>query len=168
MKRLALLAPSLVLIAACSGGASTSIQPGQWEDTVAITNVEIPGAPPEMANQMGAVMRQSQTRSHCVTPEMAANPTQGMANPTGQAQGCTFQNQTFENGTINVSSTCPAPTGGGQVRTQLTGTYTATTLNAQLNVEGPTGAPAAAGAPQTMRMTGTLTSRRTGDCTSGG
>lgn len=167
MKRIVLIAPSLALVAGCSmlGGGGTAIQPGEWEDTIAITNVEIPGMPAEMANQMGAAMRQTQTRRHCITPEMAANPTQGLANPTGQAQGCTFENQTFANGEINVTSSCPAPTGQGQMRTRMTGTFTATTLTAQLNIEGPSGMPAAAGGTGgNLTMTGTLNSRRVGDC----
>lgn len=166
MKRIALLIAAVAPIAACSGG-DVSIQPGQWEDTINITNVEVPGAPPEMAKQIASMaQRQQPSRSHCITPQQAANPLQGLANPTGEAQGCTFTDQTFAGGVIRVTSACPAPTGQGQVRTTLEGTYTATTLEARLNMEGPTGAPAGAGAPSTMRMTGTMTSRRTGDCPS--
>ena len=160
MKRFAVLTPSILLIAACSGGSDT-LQPGQWETTVQIANVEVPGAPPEVAEQMAMLLRQAQTESHCLTPEQAADPTAGMANPTGRAEGCTFSERTFSGGRIHVVSSCPAPAGQGEVRSTLEGTYTPTNMEAQMNVEGPSGMP---GTQQTVRLTGTMTSRRTGDC----
>ena len=35
-----------------------------------------------------------------------------MMSPSGNAQGCTFTNQTFSGGTINVAGSCPGPAGG--------------------------------------------------------
>ncbi len=158
MKRLVLLAPSLALIAACSGGAD-SLQPGQWEMTTRMTDVTVPGMAPAMAAQMkAAVTNQPQTQTRCITPAEAANPAGGMMSPSGNPQGCTFTSQTFSGGAINVAGSCPGP-GGGTVQTSLEGTYTATTMDTRIsaNVEG---------GPQPMRMSGTMTGRRTGDCPS--
>lgn len=162
MKRLVLLAPC-VLLFACSG-SSNSLQPGQWEFTTRMTNVEVPGVPEAVAAQMRAAMaNQTQTQSRCITPEEAANPTAGMMNPSGSASGCTFTDQVFEGGRIQVAGTCPAPGGAGNVRTSLTGSYTPTTMETQLQAEvQSTGGPP--GTPQTVRMTGTMNARRTGDC----
>lgn len=167
MKRLVLLAPSLALIAACSGG-NNSIQPGQWEMTTRMTEIEVPGAPPEIANQMRTAMaNQTQTQNRCITPEEAANPTRGMMNPSGQAEGCTFTDQTFAGGRILVSGSCPAPGGQGTVQTRLEGTYTGTTMETRVSAEVQAGASAPPGMPRTVRMTGTMTGRRTGDCPAG-
>ena len=166
MKRLALLTPAVALIAACSG-SSDSIQPGQWEMTTRMTEIEVPGAPEALANQMRTAMaNQAQTESRCITPEEAANPTRGMMNPTGKAEGCTFTDQTFAGGRISLAGSCPAPGGQGTVTTNLTGTYTATTMETQVRAEVQAGANAPPGMPRTVRMSGTMTGRRTGDCPS--
>jgi len=162
MKRLVFLAPA-VLLFACSG-SSTSLQPGQWEFVSRMTEIEVPGVPEAMAAQMRAAMvNQAQTQSRCITPAEAANPTSGMMNPGGNAQGCTFSEQVFDGGRIQVAGTCPAPGGQGSVRTSLNGTYTPTTMETRLEaeVQSPGGPP---GTPQTVRMTGTMNARRTGDC----
>lgn len=164
MKRLIAAAP-LALLFACSGN-STSMQPGQWEMTTRATNVELPGVPEQLAAQMRtAIMSQPQTQSQCITPEEAANPVGRMMSPSGDSQGCTFTDQTFSGGTIRISGTCQAPGGRGSMRNTVTGTYTATTLEARMETEvtAPPGGPP--GMPQTIRMRGTMTSRRTGDCT---
>lgn len=157
MKRLALLAPTVVLIFACSSGET--LQPGNWELTTKMTDIELPGQPPAMAAQMKQAMTaQAQTQTRCITPAEAANPGGSLANPGGNAQGCTFSKQTFAGGAIDVAGSCPGPA-GGTLQTTLAGTYTATEMNATItaNVEG---------GPQPMRMRGTLTGRRTGDCPS--
>ena len=164
MKRQLLLAAPMALLFACSGSA-VSLQPGQWEMTTAMTDVQVPGAPPAMAAQMKQAMAsRPQTESRCITPEEAANPTRGMMNPGGDAQGCTFTDQTFAGGVIRMAGSCPAPAGGGSVRTSLTGTYTATTMEAQIQAEVDAGASAPQGMPRNIRMSGTMTARRTGDC----
>ena len=155
MKKLAILAPAVALIVAC--GSNTALQPGQWEFTTKMTDIEIPGAPPAMAAQMKQAMAsQAQTQSRCISQAEAANPGGSLANPGGNAQGCTFSKQTFAGGSIDVAGTCRAPT-GGSVETTLTGSYTATTMDARIGAN-------VTGGPQQMRMSGTMTGRRTGDC----
>ena len=163
MKRLVLWAPSLALLAACSGG-SDQIQPGMWETTSRMTEVEIPGMPPAVAEQMKAQMaNQTQTQSQCITPEQAANPAGNMLNAGGDAQGCQFSDSTFSGGVIRVRGTCPGPAGAGTANMSWEGTYTATTMEGRITaeVQAP---PGAQGGPQNIRMSGTLASRRTGDC----
>jgi hypothetical protein len=166
MKRLVLWAPSLALLAACSGGGSDQIEPGMWETTTRMTEVEMPGMPPAMAEAMKAQLaNQTQTQSQCITPEQAANPAGKMLNPGGGNQGCTFADSTFSGGVIRVRGTCPGPNGQGQATMSLEGTYTARTMEGRISAEvtAPAGQPAG---PQNIRMSGTLASRRTGDCPS--
>jgi hypothetical protein len=161
MKRLMLIAPAIVVAAACSGGTST-IQPGNWEMTTRFTTVEIPGMPEAMAKQMQSQLaNQSQTQTRCITPAEAANPTGGMMG-SQNPQGCQFSEQTFSGGVIRVRGTCPGPNNQGQIRMSWEGSYTQTSMQGNITTEitgGPQG--------QNMRMAGTLTSRRTGDCPSG-
>ena len=165
MKRLVRWAPSLALLAtACSGGGSDQIQPGMWETTSRMTDVQVPGMPAAQAAQMKAAMaNQAQTQSQCITPEQAANPAGNMLNQGGDAQGCQFSDSTFAGGRINVRGTCPGPAGAGTATMSWEGTYTKTTMEGRITaeVQAPAGAQ---GGPQTIRMSGTLASRRTGDC----
>ena len=160
MKRLILLAPVVVLAAACGGGGTGTIQPGNWETTTRFTSVEMPGMPAEMAKQMQSQLaNQANTQTRCITPAEAANPTGGMMG-SDNPQGCQFSDQTFAGGTIRVRGTCPGPGGQGQIRMSWEGSYTDTTMQGNITTE-------VTGGPQPMRMSGTINSRRTGDCPSG-
>jgi hypothetical protein len=163
MKRIALIAPALALLAACSGGAD-QIQPGMWETTSEMVDIELPGLPEEAVAQMKARFTgQTQTQSQCITPEQAANPVESMLNQNGGEQGCTFSETVFANGTINVRGTCPGPAGAGSAAMSWQGSYTADTMEGRFTAEFEA-APGSEGAAGGMRMSGTLKSRRTGDC----
>ena len=45
--------------------------PGLYKQTMTITKFEVPGAAPEMAQQMQAVMGQAQENTFCMTEQMA-------------------------------------------------------------------------------------------------
>ena len=83
-------------------------------------------------------------------------------NPGG-GNNCTFTENTFSGGTINVQGTCQE-TGAGTATMSMEGSYTPTTMEAEITSEVQAPQGAAAGGPQTVRMSGTFTSRRTGDC----
>jgi len=166
MKKLALFAPTVALAAACSG-SSVSMQPGQWELTTRVTDFQAPGAPAQMLEQMRTSAAQPQVTNECLTPEQAANPGRWMTNPGGTSANCTFTDQTFAGGVINISSSCPLPNNGGSTHTTLQGTYTATTMEARLSAQLQAGPGAPPGMPRTISTTGTLTARRTGDCPAG-
>lgn len=155
MQRLVLLAPLALL--ACSG-SSTSIQPGQWEMTTRFTTIEAPGMPEAALKAMQTQAGQAQTHSSCITPEQAANPAGDiMKGGSAGGSGCQARDSTFSGGNISVHMTCPGP-GGGSMNMSWEGSYTATTMEGQFTTEMQ-------GGPQNLRMVGTMTGRRTGDCT---
>jgi hypothetical protein len=159
MKRLMLMAPCALLFA-CSGSAE-SLQAGQWETTVHFTSIDLPGAPPAAVAPMRAAMTQPQVRSDCMTAEQAANPTARMMNTGTNPNACQFTDNVFTGGTIRVHGTCQDPA-RGSMQISWDGSYTATTMTAQVTTEMH--APAGTQGPQTIRMSGTMTGRRTGDC----
>jgi hypothetical protein len=160
MKRLMLFAPAVVVAVACSGQTST-IQPGNWEMVTKITSVEIPGMTGPAAEQMQRAMTsQSNTQTVCITPQQAANPMGGMMGGGQNSQGCQFSDQTFSGGVMRATATCPGPNNQGQVRMSWEGSYTPTTMQANVRTE-------MSGGPQNMRIAATMNSRRTGDCPSG-
>jgi hypothetical protein len=146
----------LPALAACSG-SSTAIQPGQWETTTAFTTVEAPGMPPQALEAMRAQLaNQRQTQTSCITPAQAANPAGDMMNAGGGGpNSCQFSKSTFAGGVIDVAGTCPSPAGTMNMSWQ--GNYTATTMEGRFTTE-------VQGGPQSMRMIGTLSGRRIGDC----
>jgi hypothetical protein len=160
MKKLMLPALPMVILFACSPGP-VSLQPGMWETTVQFSSIDVPGAPPAELAAMRAMMSRPQTRSECMTPEQAANPTQRMMNPGSNGNACQFGDSTFAAGTIRVHGTCQAP-GRGTSQTNMEGTYTATTIQATISSE--IHPPAGTQGPQSVRMTGTISAHRTGDC----
>jgi hypothetical protein len=162
MKKLLILAPCTALLFACSGGGSgVALQPGQWETTVQFSNIEVPGVPEAQVAPMRQMMGQPQVRSQCMTAEQAANPGGNMMNPGGASGNCQFTKNSFTGGTIDVQGSCTAP-GRGTATMNMTGTYTATTMTAQVSttVRPPAGQPG----PQEVRMSGSLSARRTGEC----
>ena len=160
MKRFVVPALPAALLFACSPSA-VSLQPGMWETTVTFSSIDLPGAPPQELAAMRGMMSRPQTSSRCMTPAEAANPAQQMLNHNDNPNACQFSDSTFAGGTIRVHGTCQAP-GRGTAATSMEGTYTATTI--QANVSSEMHAPPGTPGPQTARMSGTLSAHRTGDC----
>lgn len=169
MKRILILAPSILALAACSRGPA-NFQPGQWEMAMAVTGVDAPGLPPETLAQLRTAVGRPQTSSNCMTADQAANPLrdlragmrQGMSSMGGQLN-CEFaNNDTFSGGTIRITATCRPPSGPGQARLLMEGGYTATTMDTRFTwtFEGPR----PGGGTQTARLNGTAKGRRLGDC----
>lgn len=155
-----LLGSSALALFACSGSAA-SLQPGMWETTVQFTSIDMPGAPEAATAPMRAMMSQPQVHSECMTADQAAHPTAHMMNTGTNPNACQFTDNVFTGGTIRVHGTCQDPA-RGSMQISWDGSYTATTMTAQVTTEMH--APAGARGPQTMRMAGTMTGRRTGDC----
>ena len=157
MKRFILLAPALLLLGAFADAETGTIQPGEWETTTRFTSVEMPGIPENVAREMETrIAAEAQTQRRCITPEQAANPTERIVE-SADIEGCEFSEATFSGGRIHIRSTCPVPEGGGQMNLSWEGRYTETTMEGDLTTE-------LTGGQQDMRMAGTITSRRIGDC----
>jgi len=168
MKRLILMAPAIVLVAACSGGGGAggaSMQPGQWELVTQMTSVEAPGAPEPMLQQMRSQLAsQRQTQSQCITAEQARNPSRNMMGAQNPA-GCEFTDTTWAGGRINIRANC-RPTGSPPMQMSIEGDYGAQQINSRISVNMEMPNLTGSGAPQQIRMQGTMTGRRTGDCRS--
>ena len=156
-------APALLLIACGEGGGggAVALQPGQWETTVQFTSIEVPGAPEAAVAQMREMMSRPQTRSECITPQQAANPTGNMMTP-GAGSNCQFSESTFAGGAIRVRGTCQQP-GQGSAQMSMEGSYTPTTMQAQISSEVQAPAAAQSG-PQSVRRSAPTTAVCTPCC----
>lgn len=152
-------AAPLALLAACSGGGdSGALQPGEWEMTTRMTEVDIPGMPEEalaeVRRQMGD---QAQTSTRCITAEEAADPGGNLFAPSEAGDDCEFAETRVEGGVIDVAGTCRSPDGQSTARMSVQGSYTPTTMEAEISVD-------VEGGPMEMNMSGTMDAERTGEC----
>lgn len=164
------LATSAIL-AACSGGGGggngpAQRQPGLWETKAKITQLQITGGAPEIQARANAQVGQERTQNECLTPEQARDPLaqmRAMMAQQGPTANCTFSDQVFTGGVINIRGRCPAA-GGGSAEIALTGTFTETTMTATMNVTAQGQPDPSMGGATGMRITAETSGRRTGDC----
>lgn len=177
MKRSILLAVSVAAIAVTAGcnrgggaggNGTAQRQPGQWESVTTIKSIDIPGAPPQVLQQVQAQVGHATTQRECLTADQSRDPLAQMRRmlSQGNSGNCNFTDQVFAGGTIRIRGTC-SPPGGGTAQVSLEGTFTETTLEANLtmNAQGPAGA--AMPGVTSMNMTAEVRGRRVGDCAAG-
>jgi hypothetical protein len=153
-----------------AASGAEAIQPGQWEMSTQMTSVDIPGAPPEVVQQMQAQRGRTQTDRTCITPEQARNPLRELRDTMSGPRGanCRRMEDTFGGGVIRIRMACQAPSGRrGTAELSVVGTFTPTTIAAavSINAQGQN-----VGGPGTtaMRVATNLRGRRIGDCPAGG
>jgi coenzyme F420-reducing hydrogenase gamma subunit len=156
--KIALLSGIAVMALAGCGSGGTKLKAGQYEMTMKMTDVQVPGAPPAAIEQMKAAMaaQSEQTQQQCVTEEDIANMGNKMGSAGAQGGDCNFTKTTFNGGAIDIAGTCKAPT--GDIAIAMNGTHAADSFNATMTVDATANG-------QQVKASGTMSGRRTGDCT---
>lgn len=173
-------AASALVLAACSGGAvdadadgdgkvtgdemreavtqagsDLKPEPGKYELTMKLINVDAPGAPPQMAEMMGSMM--SRTDEFCLTPEMAE---QGFAESfkENQSDGCEVKAFTLDGGAMDMKMACSGEDGMGNMNIAMKGDVTPTTSDMTMEMDGTI--------PEMgkIQMSMSYKQRRIGDC----
>ncbi|HEV7659165.1 MAG TPA: DUF3617 family protein [Allosphingosinicella sp.] len=152
------------------GGNVVVMEPGEWETTFQITNIQTENLPPEMRDQANQAQGRSQTVRNCLAGSADVIRIQNlrftvpvpMAGP-GPAPGCRMPELSMESGRIRLQMSCegmPGPMMGGgtmSMSAEMNGTYTANSVEAtgrgEVRMSGGRGSAE-------MRMTG----RRLGAC----
>jgi Protein of unknown function (DUF3617) len=144
------LAPLLIAIAVPSliHAQTPVVQPGQWEMAVTVNTVDMPGAPPMVANMMRG---RTTTIKHCITPDEALR---GPQEAMKSNKSCAFTRYTAAGGKLSSEMVCKQ--GGGTMTVVTSGTFTPTSFAA-------TGQSVMTGRAN-MTMTTTSTGRRVGEC----
>ena len=147
MKRLLVVAALM----ACSTPALAQMQPGEWQVTEKFTSVDMPGAPPWMAD----AVKQPQVHKRCVTPEEAHSGPLGMMNDG--PPGCKITRQNLSDGKLDAVIVCDGPHGIALTAT-ITGSFSPTRVDMNTNaaIESP-------GAPP-LKTTMESAAERIGDC----
>ena len=134
------------------------VSPGRWEGNVTIAKVDVPGAPPAMAERMRTAMAKPYGFVSCLTPEEAKQP-KGSFFGGDSDKDCRYDHFTMAGGAIDAKMTCSA---GGMNRTMvMKGRYSpdAYSMDATSSGEGTAGQPMSA-----MTMTMAMQAKRTGAC----
>jgi hypothetical protein len=141
---------ALAIVALLTAGAAQAgpIQPGLWEITSKVETINMPSAPPAVAQAMRG---RPTTVRNCVTPEQAA---QGPREMMKADKSCSFTRYNLTGGVFDSEVVCKRPT--GTMTASSTGRYTPTSFAARSRMNG-TGKMA-------MTMTASMTGKRIGPC----
>lgn len=139
-----------------------SLQPGEWETTVEIVDVQMEGAPKGMpAGAMDAMKGRKTVTKNCVTPEQAANPNADFLTAQKDSK-CTYSGFEMSGGMIKGAVSCPGGE-GGTAEVAMKGIYTPTsyTMTMEMDSAGMGGA-SAPGMKMHMKMKSS--GKRIGEC----
>ncbi len=182
MKRLFLILP--VMLAACSSSpvvtatnASASevqekvkaakldtnfTKPGAWATTVTLTEMNAPGMPPAMAEQMKAGLGKPETRATCVKADDKGPKADFLSTVD---KSCRYENFRMGDGKIDATMNCDDPMGKRHMT--LAGTYGPETwkidIGSSAKAGGAAAGPMAAMGEMSMKMK--IEAKRTGECT---
>lgn len=133
------------------------LEPGQWETTMAITDMAVSGVP---ADATKAATGTPTTTTNCVTPEQAAKPGADFLSGTRDGN-CAYQRFSMAGDRIDAAMTCSprGVPGATKIAIDLKGGYSPTTFAMGMNMN--TDLPG----KMAMTMTATVKGRRVGACT---
>jgi len=176
MKRFALTLP-LICLAACNngpdvdmknatpeevaaemrknGGGESFVNPGKWQQTVTLLEIDAPGMPPEARQMMQKAMDQVQQHEVCLTPEQAKSPKADFF--TGKDQNCRYEHFKWGGGKIDLKLDCQHPN-AKQVML-LTGDYDPDSYTMTMTAD-----TAGGGAMEKMTMKMKVDAKRIGAC----
>lgn len=130
------------------------VRPGKWVSKVSIERMDMPGMPPQAAEQMKRMVEQTHTTESCLTPEEAKQP---KGDFFGGNENCRYDHFKMGGGKIDAAMRCTAQ-GGTQVM-EMDGTYAPESY--EMRMKTTTEAAGAEG--MTMQMK--VEAERVGECT---
>lgn len=138
-------------------GEDTSVlQAGKWRSTTRFSEISIPGLPPQVAEMMRQQMGRGSAVEYCLKPEDIRRP--GAQSLGGaEAEHCRYDEWSHTGGKMQATIVCEIP-GRGNMRARMVGTGSSTSYRATID--------STITDPQqgTIRMKGTVSGERTGDC----
>lgn len=147
-----------IILAACTslaiGTSAAAIDPGEWQSTTQMVDMELPSeVPPQVADMIRQQMGEATTSAMCITQEDIDEAPQRMFD---QSEGqCSYSKFSMEGGQLNATATCD--TGQGTLTMRMSGSYTDTTYEMQMSMNGDAGMGP-------MAMTYATTGERVGAC----
>lgn len=129
------------------------VRPGKWVSTVNIERMDLPGVPPQQAEQMKRMVEQSHTTETCLTPDEARQP---QGDFFGGNENCRYDHFRMGSGKIDAEMRC-TQAGATQVM-EMAGTYSPEAYQMRMKSR-------AEGAGEGMTMQMKVEAKRVGECT---
>ena len=86
---------------------SQFVNPGKWQQTVTLVDIEAPGMPPEARSMMQKAMGEAQVHEVCLTPEEAKSPKEDFF--SGADKNCRYDHFNWGDGKIDLKLNCKHP-----------------------------------------------------------
>jgi hypothetical protein len=136
--------------------SDTMIEPGLWQSRTVIKEMNIPGIPPQYAEQMKAKFAQgnNETNNHCVKPEDVKKPKEDFF---GGDKSCKYDHFTMGGGKMDVAMVCHREESTQTMN--MSGSYTPTSYSMDMAMN------ASGGGENGMTMKVHVDSHRVGECT---
>jgi hypothetical protein len=136
------------------------VEPGRWESKVTLLDVEAPGLPPQIAQQMKQNIGKAQggTVTTCLTEADIKKPREDFF--AGRSKNCRYDHFTMSGGKIDAQMNCTAGERGGTMSMTVNGTYSSDSYEATsaMNMTGGDGHMSG------MKMKSHVESHRVGAC----
>lgn len=140
-----------------AAGSNEFIKPGEWESTVTIEDISMPGMPAGAAAKMKNMVASGRTTTTCVSPEEVKKPDPDFFAGNDK---CRYDHFKMGSGTIDAEMHCTQE-GRTQVM-QMNGNYSPDTYTMHMTSKAE-GAGEGPGANMTMKMK--VEAKRVGECT---
>jgi hypothetical protein len=140
-------------------GSDSFVEPGKWQTKISLLDIEVPGMPPQVAQQMKQTMARVQEQSYdtCLTEADVKRPKEDFF--AGKNSDCRYDHFTMSGGKIDAALRCDAKPSGTMTMT-INGTYSRDAYEATMAMD-LSGGPEGKG----MKMKSRSESRRVGECT---
>jgi len=135
------------------------VEPGKWHTEVTMLDIDVPGLPPQMAQQMKQTMGKMQEHGFdsCLTEADVKRPREGFF--AGDRNNCRYDHFTMSGGKIDAALKCNGRM-SETVSMTINGSYSREAYDATMAMDvsgGPGG--------QGMKMRSKSVARRVGQCT---
>lgn len=137
-----------------AAGVVDMISPGRWEGVTHITEMKMPGLPPEAQAKLAAARGDDKTVT-CITAQDIKDSKGSMFGGIGD--NCKFDHFAMGSGKIDGTTTCKED--GRTMKTAISGTFSSDTYHIAVHSESTGG-----GATDNMSMTMSSDAHRVGEC----
>ena len=131
------------------------VNPGQWEQTATLLEIDAPGIPKQYAEAMKQQMGKSQVHRTCLTPEQTKNPKEDFF--AGADKNCRYEHFKWGSGKIDMKMLCTHPQATQTM--EMAGTYQPDSYQMAMSVASKGSTPM-----ESMTMTMRVAAMRVGDC----
>lgn len=142
-----------------AGGSESFVDPGKWQTKVTVLDMDLPGMPPQMQQQMKQAIASREQTSYevCLSEADVKKPKEDFF--AGRNKDCRYDHFTMSGGKIDAALTCPGRP-PETVNMAITGTYSRDRYEATMAMN-VTGSPDGKG----MKLRSHAESHRIGQCT---